>query len=222
VPLQSTCHLGRFFMRGAAVHVNLASPNEMKRPWPVSASPDGRALPIVSSSSRPRLQPSSHDQIATDMITQETRRTKTETMGIIIALGVGLFLAALDMTIITTAIPTISSELNSTSGYIWVGAAYLLANASVVPIWGKISDIFGRKTIILCSAAVFLIGSALCGWSSSMPMLIAARAIQGIGGAGLITLPNIAVSDLFSERYRPKYLGLLGCWFPNPHTQPLR
>ncbi|KAJ6442884.1 multidrug resistance protein fnx1 [Purpureocillium lavendulum] len=140
----------------------------------------------------------------------EAQRTKAETTIVMLALAVSLFLAALDMTIITTAIPTISSELKSSAGYVWIGSSYLLGNAAFVPMWGKVSDIFGRKTILICAAVVFLVGSALCGASVNMGMLIAARAIQGVGAGGLISLPNIAVSDLFSQRRRAKYLGLLG------------
>ena len=140
----------------------------------------------------------------------EAQRTKAETTIVMLALAISLFLAALDMTIITTAVPTISSELKSSAGYVWIGSSYLLGNAAFVPMWGKVSDIFGRKTILICAAVVFLVGSAICGASVNMGMLIAARAIQGVGAGGLISLPNIAVSDLFSQRRRAKYLGLLG------------
>ncbi|UNI23424.1 hypothetical protein JDV02_009242 [Purpureocillium takamizusanense] len=140
----------------------------------------------------------------------EAQRTKAETTIVMLALAISLFLAALDMTIITTAVPTISSELKSSAGYVWIGSSYLLGNAAFVPMWGKVSDIFGRKTILICAAVVFLVGSAICGASVNMGMLIAARAIQGVGAGGLISLPNIAVSDLFSQRGRAKYLGLLG------------
>lgn len=140
----------------------------------------------------------------------EAQRTAAETTAVMLALASSLFLAALDMTIITTAVPTISSELNSSAGYIWIGSAYLLGVASFIPTWGKVSDIFGRKTILLCAVAVFLVGSALCGASVSMPMLIASRAVQGVGAGALMVLPNVAISDLFSQRKRSKYLGMLG------------
>lgn len=140
----------------------------------------------------------------------EAGRTKVQTTLIMFALCLALFLAALDVTIITTIIPTISEEFKSSQGYIWVGGAYLLGNAAFVPTWGKISDIFGRKPIILVAAAIFWVGSLLCGVSKSMGMLIAARAVQGIGGGGLIVLPNIAISDLFSMRNRGLYFGILG------------
>ncbi|KAL6837475.1 MFS general substrate transporter [Trichoderma camerunense] len=114
------------------------------------------------------------------------------------------------MTIITTAIPTISNHFGSSAGYIWIGSAYLLGNAAFVPTWGKISDIFGRKPTLIVSVAIFWIGSLLCAVSTSMGMLIAARAIQGVGGGGTIVLPNICISDLFSMRKRGMYFGILG------------
>ncbi|KAG6029361.1 hypothetical protein E4U41_000375 [Claviceps citrina] len=141
----------------------------------------------------------------------EAQRTPVETFLIVFALCLALFLAALDMTIVTTAIPTISSHFNSSQGYIWIGSAYILGNATFVPIWGKISDIFGRKPVLIGAVAIFWIGSLLCAISSSMGMLIAARAIQGVGGGGTIVLPNICVSDLFSMRKRSMYFGMLGC-----------
>ncbi|KAF4451078.1 DNA repair protein RAD50 [Fusarium austroafricanum] len=140
----------------------------------------------------------------------EAGRTKSETILVVGALCLALFLAALDTTIITTAVPTIANEFHSSQGYIWIGSAYLLGNAAFVPTWGKISDIFGRKPVLLAAAVIFWIGSLLCAVSNGMPMLIASRAVQGIGGGGLIVLPNIAISDLFSMRNRGLYFGILG------------
>src|SRR5450756_2249651 len=88
---------------------------------------------------------------------------------------------ALDTTIITTALPTISEYFHSNAGYTWIGSAYLLANAASTPSWGKFSDIWGRKPILLVAAAIFFIGSLLAGVSVSIGMLIAARAVQGVG-----------------------------------------
>jgi EmrB/QacA subfamily drug resistance transporter len=140
----------------------------------------------------------------------EAQRTRLQTTLIVTALCIALFLAALDMTIITTAVPTISAHFHSTTGYVWIGSAYMLGSAALVPTWGKLSDIFGRKPIILTAVTVFWIGSLLCAVSRSMGMLIAARAIQGIGGGGTIVLPNICVSDLFSMRNRGFYFGVFG------------
>ncbi|EFQ25630.1 major facilitator superfamily transporter [Colletotrichum graminicola] len=140
----------------------------------------------------------------------ESGRTKLETMLIVLSLCAALFLAALDVTIVTTAVPTIAEEFNSNVGYVWIGSAYLLANAAFVPTWGKISDIWGRKPVLLSAAGVFWVGSLICGLATSMGMLIGARAIQGIGGGGIIVLVNICISDLFSMRQRGVYFGILG------------
>ncbi|KHN94245.1 multidrug resistance protein fnx1 [Metarhizium album ARSEF 1941] len=140
----------------------------------------------------------------------EAQRTNVETFLIVLALCLALFLAALDMTIITTAIPTIAGTFDSSLGYVWIGSAYLLGNAAFVPTWGKISDIFGRKPVLISAVVIFWIGSLLCAVSNSMGMLIAARAVQGVGGGGTVVLPNICISDLFSMRKRGMYFGILG------------
>ena len=141
---------------------------------------------------------------------REASRTRLETVIIMASLCSSVFLAALDNTIVTTALPTISEHFHSNAGYTWIGSAYLLANAASTPSWGKFSDIWGRKPILLIAAAVFFIGSLLCATSVSVGMLIAARAIQGIGGGGLIILVNICISDLFSMRNRGAYFGMRG------------
>ncbi|KAF2858781.1 putative major facilitator superfamily transporter, partial [Piedraia hortae CBS 480.64] len=129
---------------------------------------------------------------------------------IMISLALAVFLAALDVTVVTTALPTISEHFQSTSGYTWIGSAFLLANSASTPLWGKISDIFGRKPMLLAANAVFLLGSALAGWATSIGMLIAARAIQGVGGGGLVSLVNITIGDLFSLRRRGTFYGIIG------------
>ncbi|KAF4637158.1 hypothetical protein G7Y89_g908 [Cudoniella acicularis] len=140
----------------------------------------------------------------------EASRTKLQTVIIMLSLCSAVFLAALDITIVTTALPTISEYFHSNAGYTWIGSAYLLANAASTPSWGKFSDIWGRKPIILLATAVFFVGSLLCATSVSISMLIAARCIQGVGSGGLIILVNIAISDLFSMRNRGKYFGMVG------------
>ena len=165
---------------------------------PAGSAPDGDAAAVEQAI--PAKEP----------VEPESTRSTFETFLILFALGLALFLAALDTTIITTAIPTISSTFNSSVGYIWIGSAYLLGNSAFVPTWGKISDIFGRKIVLIAAVSIFWIGSLLCALSNSMGMLIAARAIQGVGGGGAVVLPNICISDLFSIRKRGMYFGILG------------
>ncbi|KAI9698407.1 MAG: hypothetical protein M1836_003987 [Candelina mexicana] len=140
----------------------------------------------------------------------QSKRSTAQVVVIMSALCLSVFLAALDQTIITTALPTISEHFHSSAGYTWVGSAYLLANAATVPTWGKFSDIWGRKPVLLAAAAIFFIGSLISAVSVSIVMLIAGRAVQGVGGGGLIILVNICISDLFSMRNRATYFGLVG------------
>ena len=122
-----------------------------------------------------------------------------------------LFLAALDVTIITTTLPTIAQHFEVTAaGYTWIGSGYLLAAAASAPVWGKISDIFGRKAIILTANVIFMAGSLIAALSVSAGMLIGARVVQGIGGGGLVILVYVCIGDLFSMRERPKFYGIIG------------
>ena len=133
-------------------------------------------------------------------------RTQLQTTLIILSLASALFLSALDVTIVTVAIPTITEQFNSTAGYTWIGSAYMLATAASAPMWGKFSDIWGRKPILLLAAGVFWVGSLLSAVSVNMAMLIAGRAVQGVGGGGIVILVYICISDLFSMRERSKFI----------------
>ena len=142
---------------------------------------------------------------------QASGYSKSRLTIILFSLCMALFLAALDITIITTALPTIASHFHATSAdYTWVGSAYLLASAASAPVWGKISDIWGRKPIILLANLVFMIGSLIAALAVTIGMLIGARVIQGIGGGGLVILVYVCIGDLFSMRERPKYYGIMG------------
>ena len=138
-------------------------------------------------------------------------RSKLQTFLIIFAICMAVFLAAIDTVILTTALPTIAVDLKaSDSGFAWIGSAYLIANAASMPFWGKTSDVFGRKPILLSANVVFMVGSLVSALAKSLGMLLAGRAVQGLGAGGLMVLSNIIVSDLFSLRERGLYLGLIG------------
>lgn len=120
---------------------------------------------------------------------------------LVLSLFVSVFLSALDITIITTALPTIAEHMRTNStGFAWIGSAYLLAGAASEPIWAKTSDIFGRKPILMLANATFLAGSVICALAKGMTTLIAGRVIQGLGSGGLLVLVNILIGDLFSPR----------------------
>ncbi len=121
-----------------------------------------------------------------------------------------LVLAALDQTILATALPSITSELQGHSQLSWVFSAYLIASTVVVPLYGKLADIHGSKPLLLTAIGLFLLGSLACGFAGTMDQLIIARAIQGAGGGGLMTLTMLGVVDLYPLESRGKYQAMLG------------
>ncbi|MET8767318.1 MDR family MFS transporter [Streptomyces sp. NPDC004658] len=129
------------------------------------------------------------------------------------ALLLGLLLAALDQTIVSTALPTIVSDLGGLEHLSWVVTAYLLAATAATPLWGKLGDQYGRKRLFQTAIAIFLVGSALCGTAQDMAQLIAFRALQGLGGGGLLVLSMAIVGDLVPPRERGRYQGLFGAVF---------
>ncbi|WP_329339720.1 MFS transporter [Streptomyces sp. NBC_00663] len=129
------------------------------------------------------------------------------------ALLLGMLLAALDQTIVSTALPTIVSDLGGLEHLSWVVTAYLLASTAATPLWGKLGDQYGRKRLFQTAIVIFLIGSALCGMAQNMPQLIAFRALQGLGGGGLMVLSMAIVGDLVPPRERGRYQGLFGAVF---------
>ncbi|MEU8586784.1 MDR family MFS transporter [Streptomyces sp. NPDC048664] len=124
-----------------------------------------------------------------------------------------MLLAALDQTIVSTALPTIVSDLGGLEHLSWVVTAYLLASTAATPLWGKLGDQYGRKKLFQAAIVIFLIGSALCGMAENMPELIAFRALQGLGGGGLIVLSMAIVGDIVPPRERGRYQGLFGAVF---------
>ncbi|KAF2261327.1 MFS transporter-like protein [Lojkania enalia] len=137
-----------------------------------------------------------------------TERGRWRLFAILTALFLSLFVAALDATIVATAAPTISRDLNSAAGYTWIGAAFLLANAASGPIWAKLSDIWGRKLIVLLALGTFFASSTVCATAGTMQALIIGRAFQGAAGGGLILLVHVCISDLFSLRKRSLFMGM--------------
>jgi EmrB/QacA subfamily drug resistance transporter len=124
-----------------------------------------------------------------------------------------LLLAALDQTIVATALPTIVGELGGLEHLAWVTSAFLLAQTAVTPVYGKLGDLYGRKRVLQSAVILFLIGSALCGLANGMTELIAFRAVQGLGAGGLIVLTQAVIGDVVSPRERGKYQGLFGAVF---------
>src|SRR5437899_8468872 len=134
-------------------------------------------------------------------------RTRTQ---IVVAVLLGLFLAALDQTVVGTALPRIVTDLSGNDIYTWAFTSYLLTATISGPIYGKLSDLFGRRPILLFAVGVFLVGSALSGFSLGVWQLIGFRALQGLGAGALFPVALAVIGDLFDPAERGKYQGLVG------------
>jgi MFS family permease len=127
----------------------------------------------------------------------------------LLALCLALFLSALELTAVATALPTITADLHG-KDFVWVGSAYALASSAILPMTGGLAQIFGRRSSVIGSILLFAIGSAICGAAQNMGMLIAGRTVQGLGGGGIMSLTTIVISDIVSLEERGLYAG--GCY----------
>ena len=137
-----------------------------------------------------------------------TALTKQQLRVILGSLMLGTVLAALDGTIVNTALPTIAGKLNGFSSYAWVGTIYILTGTIATPILGKLGDLYGRRRVVLSAIGIFVVGSVMCGVSQNMTQLIVARGVQGLGGGGIQALTFAILGDLVSPRDRGRYMGL--------------
>ncbi len=143
-------------------------------------------------------------------------RTKADKRRLYIVLGalmLGMFLSALDQTIVSTALPTIAGDLHGLNHLSWVVTAYLLASTITTPLWGQLGDLYGRKAFFQGAIAIFLVGSMLAGLSHNMLELISFRALQGVGAGGLMVGSQAVMGDLVSPRERGRYMGFFGAVF---------
>ena len=150
------------------------------------------------------------------MVTSQPDQQPAPQRGLLViysALMLAILLAALDQTIVATALPTIVGDLGGLSHLSWVVTAYILASTATTPVWGKLGDQYGRKYLFIAAIVIFLIGSALSGLAQSMTELIAFRALQGVGGGGLMVLAQAIVGDIVPPRERGKYQGAFGAVF---------
>ena len=139
--------------------------------------------------------------------------TPGEVRTILMSLLLTMFLAALDQTIVATALPTIGRQFQDVSSLSWVISAYLLAATAVAPVFGTLSDIYGRRAMIIVSLSLFIAGSVLCALAPNMPVLILARALQGLGGGGIMPIVQTVISDVVSPRERGQYQAYFsGVW----------
>src|SRR3954466_8772131 len=133
--------------------------------------------------------------------------THRQGLTILSGLMLGMFLGALDQTIVSTSIRTIADDLNGLSVQAWVTTAYLITATITTPIYGKLGDNYGRKKLFMFAISVFIVGSALCSFATSMYQLAAFRAFQGLGAGGLFTLVLAIIGDIVSPRERARYTG---------------
>jgi EmrB/QacA subfamily drug resistance transporter len=148
--------------------------------------------------------------------------THDQIMVVVVGLMAGMFLAALDQSIVGTALPRIVSDLGGLDKLSWVVTAYLLTSTAATPLWGKISDLYGRRIIFQAAIVLFLAGSALCGLAQNMPQLIGFRALQGIGGGGLLAIAFSIIGDIIPPRERGRYQGYFGAvWGASAVAGPL-
>src|SRR4051812_36998205 len=139
--------------------------------------------------------------------------TQDEVRTILISLMLTMFLAALDQTIVATALPTIGRQFQDVSSLSWVITAYLLASTAVAPVFGTLSDIYGRRAMIIAALTLFIAGSILCALAPNMPILILARGLQGLGGGGIMPVVQTVISDVVSPRERGQYQAYFsGVW----------
>lgn len=136
-----------------------------------------------------------------------------ERQGIVAGLTLALFLSSLDQTIVATALSAIAGDIGGWEAMPWVVSAYLIASTVVTPIYGRLSDLYGRRPMLLASVAIFMLGAALAALSQSMAMLIAARVVQGLGGGGLRAVALAVVGDLYPPRERGQVQGYLSATF---------
>ncbi|UCA51942.1 MFS transporter [Streptomyces sp. WA6-1-16] len=175
---------------------------------PDGPDPDGTTATVETAAPPPPPPPAGPGtgQTAVEISPRKVRM-------VFLGLMLTLLLAALDQMIVATALPRIVGELHGLEKMSWAVTAYLLASTIVLPLYGKLGDLFGRKSVFQFAIVVFIIGSALAGWSRTMDELIAFRALQGIGGGGLMIGVQAIIADIVPARERGRYMGLIGAVF---------
>jgi EmrB/QacA subfamily drug resistance transporter len=156
---------------------------------------------------------SRHPKAKTESGAPARALTHPEIKAIVIGIMLTMFLGALDQTIVATALPTIGRRFNNLNDLSWVVTAYLLTGTASTPLYGKLSDIYGRRGVMLTAIGIFIAGSVACAMATSMTGLILARALQGLGGGGLMALAQTIIADIITPRERGRYQGYIGAVF---------
>src|ERR1700680_3801471 len=174
---------------------------------------DQQMLPEAIADDLPRLPAEVIDLSDAPPIAPKAPLTQSEVRTILMSLLLTMFLAALDQTIVATALPTIGGQFHDVSSLSWVITAYLLASTAVAPVFGSLSDIYGRRAMISTALSLFIAGSVLCAGAPNMATLIVARGLQGLGGGGILPIVQTVISDVVTPRERGQYQAYFsGVW----------
>lgn len=174
---------------------------------------DQQTLPGATRGDRPPLPPEVIELSDAPPLAPRPPLTQGEVRTILMSLMLTMFLAALDQTIVATALPTIGRQFQDVSSLSWVITAYLLASTAVAPVFGTLADIYGRRAMIIAALSLFVAGSVLCAVAPNMPILILARGLQGLGGGGIMPVVQTVISDVVSPRERGQYQAYFsGVW----------
>ena len=162
----------------------------------------------ADASDSPMASAPSPERLTAAAISPPPAKSGVAVLIVMAPLCLSVILSALDLTIVTPAVPAIVASFSSVAGYIWVGSSYILAYTAITPVWGSVADIWGRKPIILIALSLFMVGSLLCALAPHMDALIAGRVVQGLGASGMGVMVNVIISDSFSLRDRSLYLAI--------------
>src|SRR5580698_2117288 len=174
---------------------------------------DQQPLPETIAGELSRLPGELIDLVSPPPIEAKPPLTASEVRTILMSLLLTMFLAALDQTIVATALPTIGRQFQDVSNLSWVITAYLLASTAVAPVFGTLSDIYGRRAMIITALSLFIAGSVLCALAPNMTVLILARGLQGLGGGGIIPIVQTVIADVVTPRERGQYQAYFsGVW----------
>jgi EmrB/QacA subfamily drug resistance transporter len=174
---------------------------------------DEQALPDAIAGDLSKMSTEVIDLSDAPPIAPKAPLTPSEVRTILMSLMLTMFLAALDQTIVATALPTIGRQFQDVSNLSWVITAYLLASTAVAPVFGTLSDIYGRRAMIVAALSLFVVGSILCALAPNMPVLILARGLQGLGGGGIMPIVQTVISDVVTPRERGQYQAYFsGVW----------
>src|SRR5471030_3318231 len=174
---------------------------------------DQQTLPEAIVNELPQLPGEVIDISDAPPIVPRAALTPSEVSTILMSLMLTMFLAARDQTIVATALPTIGRQFHDVSNLSWVITAYLLASTAVAPVFGTLSDIYGRRAMIIAALSLFIAGSVLCAIAPNMPVLIVARGLQGLGGGGILPIVQTVISDIVTPRERGQYQAYFsGVW----------